>query len=102
MQYILLRLVIFIAVLYFTAELGCIACYHNISHSSMEFIAKYLQQVRTVNNILHILCEAPAFTNFQVGKHVSSFISTCESGSVNPFVIISQIILLHEKVFCGL
>ena len=27
------------------------------------------------------------FTNFQVGIHVSSFISTCESCSVNPFVI---------------
>jgi len=101
MQYIL-RLVIFIAFLYLTAELGCIAYYHNISHSSMEFITKYLHQVRTVNSILHILCEAPVFTNFQVGIHVSSFISTCESGSVNPFVIISQIILLHEKVFCGL
>jgi hypothetical protein len=88
--------------LYFTAELGCIACYHNISHASIKFIRKYLKQMRTVINILHILSEAPVFTNLQVGTQVYSFISTRESSSVNPFVIINQIILLREKVFCGL
>jgi len=96
------RQVIFINFLYFTAELGSIACYHNISHSSMEYIMKYLKQVRNVNSILHILSKAPVFTNFQVGTQVSCFISTHESSSVIPFVVINQIISLHEKVFCGL
>ena len=97
-----LRQVIFIDFLYFTAELGYIACYHNISHSSMEFMTKYLKQVRTVNSILHIISEAPVFTNFQVGTQVNCFISTHESSSLNPFVIINQIILLHEELLCGL
>jgi len=68
----------------------------------MEYITKYLKQVRTVNSILHILSKAPVFTNFQVGTQVNCFISTHGSSSVNPFVIINQIISLREEVFCGL
>lgn len=63
---------------------------------------KYVKQVLTANSILHILSEAPVFTNFQVGTHVNFFISKCESSSVNPFVVVNQIILLCEKVFYGL
>ena len=68
----------------------------------MEFIMKYLKQLRTVNSILHILSEASVFTNFQVGTQVNWFTSTHQSSSVNPFVIINQTISLHENVFSGL
>jgi hypothetical protein len=54
-----------------SSELGYIACCHNIPHTSMEFIGKYVRQVLTVNSIVGILSKAPVFSNIQVGAHVN-------------------------------